>query len=387
MNQAMQPVGDASLAGGVLTIDLGAIRRNYRRLRDLAAPSRTAAVVKANAYGCGIEPVVEALAEEGCRVFFTALVEEAQRVRAVRDDQETNIYVLNGFPPGTAAEFARGRLRPVLGSREEVAEWAAFCRTRGERRRAGLHFDTGINRLGLRHDEAQDIAESDEVGAFVPDLLLSHFACADEPEHPLNREQIARFDAVSQCFPRLPRSFANSAAVQSGIARNYDLARPGIALYGGRALNEGDNPMEPVVRVEVRVIQLRHVAPGETVGYGAAWTARRPTRLALVSAGYADGYQRALGSADGRPGAKAAVVGRRVPVIGRVSMDLVALDVTDLPDDMVGRGTHIELIGPTVGVDELASHAGTIGYEILTSLGRRYARRVVDSEKDQAQSL
>jgi alanine racemase len=231
-----------------------------------------------------------------------------------------------------------------------------------------------MNRLGLRPDEAAALAESGLLTRFRPSLMMSHLACADEPGNALNARQLERFRRVRALFPDVPASLANSAGILSGPDFAFDLVRPGIALYGAEAV-EGRSPLRPVVTLEAPILQIREAAPGETVGYGATQTLRRPTRLAILSLGYADGYLRAASSSDSRRGAEAAVAGRRAPLVGRVSMDLTAVDVTDIPD--AARGTLVELIGPTIPVDEVARAAGTIGYEVLTRLGNRLIRHYV----------
>ena len=366
-------------AGATLTIDLGAIRRNYRRLRPLAGRAETAAVVKADAYGCGIGNVVPALAQDGARTFFVALIDEAIAARhALEGVPDARVFVLGGYTPGSAPLLAEHGALPVLGSLPEIEAWLADGGGPG----AALHVDTGMSRLGL------DPAECDAplVAAFMdrapPALLMTHMACADVTEHPLNRTQIERFADVRQRFPDIPASLANSAALMSGLAHDTALARPGIALFGGRALDGRDNPMEPVVRVDARIIQTRNVRAGESVGYGATWTAHRDRRIAVVSIGYADGYLRAATGGNGRPAGYAAIGGARVPLVGRVSMDLIALDVTELAPEQCTAGMTVEMLGPTVTVDDVADAAGTIGYEILTNLGSRYHRVIVDTEAE-----
>jgi alanine racemase len=366
---ATAPAPDAE-ACGILTIDLAAIVANWRELARRAAPAKCAAVVKADAYGCGTEPVTAALAAAGCTTFFVANLAEARRARAAAP--RAAIYTLTMLP-GTLATYAQDNLRPVIGSIEELAEWEAF-RTTGWNGAAALHVDTGMNRLGL---SAEDIAQLDPRATARRaglDLLMSHFACSDEPSHPLNARQMADFRDVRDLFPGIPGSLANSSGIFLGPDAHHDLVRPGVALYGSNPTPGHLNLMRAAVRLEGRVVQVRDVEVGDTVGYGAQWTARRPTRLAVVAIGYADGFLRAASASDGRPGAEAIVGGRPCPLAGRVSMDLLAVDVTDLPEKTPRRGDLVALLDETIGVDDLASHAGTIGYEVLTSLGRRYRR-------------
>jgi alanine racemase len=367
-------------AGGVLTIDLGAIVANWRALAGRAAPAACAAVVKADAYGCGMEPVARALAAAGCETFFVAHLAEARRLRAVAS--RAHIYVLNGLMPGTAAAYPSANLHPILGSRAEFAEWRAFAAATGWHGGAAIHVDTGMNRLGMSFEDAEWIsrqppAERDDIV-----LVMSHFACADTPEHPLNARQMAAFRAVRGLFPGVPASLANSSGIFLGPDALHDLVRPGVALYGGNPTPLHVNPMRPVVEVAGRIMQVRDVAAGETVGYRATWTARRASRVAIVSIGYADGFMRAASGRDDKPGAEAIIAGRRCPLAGLVSMDLLAIDVTDVPPDMARRGEHAILLGEDISIDHLASHAGTISYEILTSFGQRYRRVYRGSPSD-----
>jgi len=356
-------------AGGILTIDLGAIAANWRALRARAAPAQCAAVVKADGYGCGIEQVVRVLAKAGCETFFVANLAEARRARTAASGAA--IYVLNGLLPGTAPAYAGTNIRPVLGSVAELEEWSAFRTASGWRGEAALHFDTGMNRLGFPHEEAAQIA-----GRLGRDhgiaLVMSHFACSEE-EHPLNATQMERFRAVRAQFPGIAGSLSNSSGTFLGHEAHHDLVRPGVALYGANPTPGKPNPMQAVVTLQGRVVQLRAVEQGATVGYSATWTAQRPTRLAIVSVGYADGFLRAASASDRKPGAEAIVAGERCPIAGRVSMDLIAIDVTDVRDPPP-RGGLVTLLGDGIGVDDLAERAGTIGYEVLTSLGRRYRR-------------
>jgi alanine racemase len=372
----------AAEAGGRLTIDLGALAANWRFLRDRAQGAECAAVIKADAYGIGLEPAALALADAGCRTFFVAHLSEAARARETLP--EATIYVLNGLPPGTASAYARSNLRPILGSREEIEEWAAFCRAHGSRLPAALHVDTGMNRLGLRPDEALALKDDTRLSAFEPTLLMSHFVSSEIPDDLVNARQVAAFQAVRDAFPGIPASLCNSSGILLGGRPHFDLVRPGYALYGGNPTPDRQNPMQPVVRLEARIIQVREAKEGETVGYNGQWTARGPRRLATLSIGYADGYPRSASAteaklASGMPAGEAIVAGRHCPFAGRVSMDLLSIDVTDVPEGAAKRGEFATLIGDDLTLDEVGARAGTIGYEILTSLGRRYARSYIGS--------
>jgi alanine racemase len=359
-------------AGGVLTIDLRAIVANWRELKKRAAPARCSAVVKADGYGLGLKPVAVALAEAGCDTFFVALLEEARRLRAALPT--TTIYVLSGLNPDTAAEFRTLRAQPVLGSWPEIEEWDTFVQTSGEPLPAAVHVDTGMARLGLAADDVRVLADRLRLLHFKPSLLMSHLACADEPAHPMNAKQIGAFREIAALFPGTTTSLANSAGVLAHPDSRFDLVRPGIALYGGRAVIGAENPMRAVVRLDLRIVQVRQVATGDPIGYGATQSLKRDGRIAVCAAGYADGVFRAFGSSDKRSGAEAIVAGRRCPLVGRVSMDLMAIDATDVPASEVKRGDFATLIGDGISIDDLAAHGGTIGYEVLTGFGRRYAR-------------
>jgi alanine racemase len=362
----------AAEAGGILTIDLGAIEDNWRTLSRRAMPSECAAVIKADAYGCGIAKVAHHLALAGCRTFFVADLAEARAVRAVTG--EPAIYVLNGLMPGTAAAYAELRARPVIGSLVELAEWDAFCGTHQWHGGAALHVDTGMNRLGISANEAAALAPRIRAENHGITLVMSHLACAEAPAHPLNDRQIRLFREVRLLYRGIPSSLANSSGIFLGNAAHCDVVRPGVALYGVNPTPGRSNPMRAAIRLEGRIVHVRTVAKGETVGYGASWTARYAARIAVVAAGYADGYLRAASATNESPGADAIVAGKRCPIAGRISMDLLAVDVTALPDKAARRGDLATLIGDEITVDDLASAAGTIGYEVLTSLGRRYHR-------------
>lgn len=366
-----------AFTGGRLVIDLDALVENWRDLAEQAAPAECSAVVKGDAYGIGLDAAVRALTAAGCRTFFVALVSEGLAARSASPDAD--IFVLNGLPAGAAPVFAAARLSPVLGSQAEIAEWVDYRRSRGgDTPPAALHIDTGMNRLGISLGEVAALAANGTLpGRAGIELVISHLACADVPDHPMNRSQLKSFRAARALLPGVRVSLANSAATLTDRGYHFDLVRPGIALYGGGALTGYENPMRPVVTLEARIVQMRSVKAGETVGYGAAETTTRDARIAIVSVGYADGFPRSAGGRDGDPGALGSLGGIAVPLFGRVSMDLMAFDVTDVPSEFTRRGSHIELFGHHASLDAVAARAGTIPYEILTHLGRRYARRYI----------
>jgi alanine racemase len=358
--------------GGVLTVDLDAIIANWRRLEKTAVPAECSAVIKADAYGCGAEQVARALNKAGCKTFFVATIAEARIARAAVP--EAAIYVLGGYFQNTGEHYAKLDCRPVIGDLNELAEWDVFCRRTGWSGGAAVHIDTGMNRLGLTLSEAQAIIPRINAGDHGITLVMSHLASAEQLNNPVNAKQLAAFRGIASEFSGVPASLANSSGIYLGPHFQFDLVRPGAALYGVNPTPEADNPMQPVVDLKARIVQTRNVERGETVGYGGTWTARRPTKLAIIATGYADGYFRAASSSDGTRGAEIIVAGKRCPVAGRVSMDLIAIDITDLPPNAVRRGHMATLLGDGITVDELGHHFGTIGYEVLTSLGRRYAR-------------
>lgn len=363
-------------AGGLLTIDLAALAANWRILRDRAVGAECAAVVKANAYGIGIEQAVPALAAAGCRTFFVAHLSEAIRVRKVARDAV--IYVLNGLLPGTAGTYVEHNLRPVLGSEPEIAEWAALNRLP-----AALHIDSGMARLGLSLPETRQLAQAGTLpGTLNLSLLMSHFITSEEPDHPTNGKQIADFMAIRQLFPNIPASLANSSGLFLPHAPLFNLVRSGYALYGGNPCPGRPNPMQPVVRLEGRIVQIHTVPQGSGVGYNSRWVAPGTSRLATISVGYADGYPRSASGTDAKKQAGmatgAALIGDVLcPFVGTISMDLTIVDVSTIDPARITPGSLVTLIGDSLTIDKVGENAGTIGYEILTNLGQRYARRYV----------
>lgn len=374
MNAADAPEPHES---GLLTVDLAALVANWRQLAAMAGDARIdcAAVVKADAYGLGQAPVTRALSAAGCRTFFVANLVEGELARRLTPD--ASIYVLDGLTPGAGERLAAADLRPVLGSLAEIDEWATTARALGRPLDAALHIDTGMNRFGLPARDAGAAAARliEHTGHVRPALLMSHFVSSQLADAPINERQIADFDAARLLFPGVPASMANSSAVFLPQRPYYDLLRPGYALYGGNPTVRPDNPMRPVAHLRVRILAIREVSPGDTAGYDATWAARRPSRLATIGAGYADGVPVSASARADKTGGAAIVGGVRCPFVGRVSMDSIILDVTDAPLAAAQRGGWAELLGEEIGVGELAGRAGVIGYEILTRLGRRYARR------------
>ena len=361
---------DADIHGAVLTVDLDAVAANWRLLRDRVAPAACAGVIKANAYGMGAAHVIMALYRAGCRTFFVAHIGEGMALRILLPD--VDLHILNGPLPGTEGEFEKHRLIPVLNSLGAVELWSRYARRLGKRLERGLHVDTGMSRLGLPADELQTLSD-DTARLDGIDLayVMSHLACADDPDHPLNPQQLADFRAAQAMLPAAPASFTNSSGIFLGPDYHFDVARPGICLYGG-APSAGPNPMAQVVQLQGKILQVRQIDTPRTVGYGATWKAPRPTRIATVAVGYADGYLRSLSNS-----ASGFVGDVRVPLVGRVSMDLITFDVSGVAEHLVRPGMAIDLIGPHYPIDAAAADAGTISYEIITSLGARYHRAYV----------
>ncbi len=356
-------------APAVLTIDLDALAWNWRFLNDKATPARAAAVVKANGYGLGAPIVARKLAKAGCRLFFTAHLDEAIALREALADPAIEIGVLNGLCPGEEMIYRAHALFPVLNDLGQVAHWRAYCRDVGEHVPAALQIDTGMTRLGLPAAEVERlIADPGLMDGISFRYLMSHMACADTPDHPLNRQQLERFRRAVDAIPHTIAMLAASSAIFLGPEWHFDMVRPGVALYGGRPVDGVENPLRQVVRLDAKILQIQDVDAPQTVGYGASHKIEEPAKIATVGVGYADGYLRSLSGK-----ATAVLDGVTIPLVGRVSMDLLTFDVSKAPS--AKPGDWIQLIGPDHPVDALADQAGTIGYEILTGLGPRYARR------------
>lgn len=364
------PVGSAESAGAFLTIDLDAIADNWRLLKSkIGTDGDCAGVVKANAYGLGSGPVGKALFDAGCRTFFVAHVDEGVLLRK-SVPASASIFILHGAAPGAEEICASHALIPILNSLPQVRAWVALCGRWARRLPAGIQVDSGMARAGLDEADLETLLSTDGLlEAFEPRLIMSHLACADEPESLRNREQLKRFSAMRAKLPGIPASFANSSGVFLGSDWHFDLLRPGAALYGINPTPGKPNPMKPVVRLRGKLMQSRTVPANTPVGYGGTYVTTGTTRLATVSVGYADGFFRSLGNV-----ANAVCGDYALPIVGRVSMDMIIIDVTSMPEDLLYPGALFELIGPQRTVDTLADEAGTIGYEILTNIGNRYHR-------------
>lgn len=357
-------------AGALLRIDLDALCDNWRSLKAKLAGAECAAVVKADAYGLGAERVAPALYRAGCRSFFVAHLNEGIALRPALP-ADAAIYVLHGPHPGDEREFVRKRLVPVLNSLPQLQAWQGLARDVDAVLPAILQVDTGMARLGLALEEFEQVTSGPAaLHGVALKYVMSHLVSAEEPGNAVNRLQLARFRAALARLPGVRGSLANSSGIFLGDDYHFDLVRPGAALYGVAPVAGQPNPMRPVIRLQAKVLQTRSVAAGTAVGYSHTWTATRPSRLATLAVGYADGYLRSLSNrgiacCDGLP----------LPLIGNISMDTLIVDITDAPEGRIVEGGLLDLADPLNGVDAIAARAGTIGYEILTSLGRRYARR------------
>jgi alanine racemase len=359
-------------AGAVLTIDLAALVGNWLKMKSLAPAAETGAVVKADAYGLGAVHVAPALARAGCKTFFVAHLDEGIALRAALP--QARIFVLHGPNPGTEADFAGHSLIPVLNAPHQVAGWAAFAKTCGKAHPAALQVDTGMTRLGLNPAQFEALlADSTTLKALSLCLLVSHFACADTPEHPMSGQQIARFTEFSRRLPGVERSLSASSGILLGPAAQFDLTRPGIALYGGNPGNAATNPMRPVVTLSAKILQIHAADAPQTVGYGATHALTAPTRVATVALGYADGLLRGISNPE-KPVFGTVRGTFKARMIGRISMDLAAFDIGEVPEGLIAPGDSIDVIGKYADIDALAGAAGTISYELLTRLGPRLLR-------------
>jgi alanine racemase len=372
---AMDRADDEGVTGfdaACLTVRTSAIAANFRTAQKLASPSVVAGVVKADAYGTGLKPAAMALTDAGCDTFFVARLEEGMALRALA--RRARIFVLDGAQPDMVPALITHNLTPVLNSLSEIAAWSAAARSTKTQLDAAVHIDTGMNRLGLAPSELNTLAaeHARRLDGLRVVLWMSHLACSDEPDSKMNPMQLERFKTALAMLPEAPASLSASGGILLGKDYLFDMVRPGVALYGGAPHPGFANPFQPVVRLTAQIMQVRHATKGETVGYGAHYHLKRPSVLATAALGYADGIFRALSNSG-----SVAIAGVRAPIVGRVSMDLLTIDITDIPGP-VAAGDDVELIGETISLDEIAQAAQTISYEILTSLSRRARRQYED---------
>ena len=361
-----------------LTIDLAALSHNYKALLKKSGVAKLATVVKADAYGLGIDNIVPVLEEAGCECFFVATGSEANALRQITVDND--IYIMNGLTCD-GEELADKKLAPCLASAEELSKWIMLCEERNSNLPAAIHIDTGFNRLGICPDDWPEIANQIKDSLFTPQLIMSHLACSENKEHPKNRSQLQKFEAARLLFPDVTASLANSGGIFLGNDFHFDLIRAGIGLYGSVEFNTGDAQLQNVLSLHVPILQIRNVKKGETVGYGCDFIAHRDSQVAVIGIGYADGIFRHLGDLEDKPAsANVALEGQILPLIGRISMDLTTIDVTDF-EGTLEKGKMVELIGDNIKLADVAQRANSISYEILTRLGTRFKRYYKQSDK------
>lgn len=344
------------MTSATLTIDLGALVRNWRAL-DALTECETGAVVKANGYGLGADIVSKALLRAGARRFYVATANEGVELRTAIGSGP-DIFVFSGHMTGDTDAVRAGALTPLLNSVDQMLRHVEALPGHP----FGIQLDTGMNRLGMEPSEW--FAVRDIAIAQGPTLIMSHLACADDSDHPMNAHQLEAFHAMTDGL-EISRSLAATGGTLLGQAYHFDITRPGVGLYGGMPFEKA----LPVVSLDLPIIQVRDVVPGETVGYGNTWVAERDSRIATVSGGYADGLIRAMGS-----NATLFAADTPCPIVGRVSMDLITADITDLGE----TPDSLQLLGQHQTIETVATAAGTIGYEILTSLGQRYHRSIIE---------
>ena len=357
-------------SNNILTIDLSAIANNYRLFQNHVGENcQVAGIVKANAYGLGLQQVTSKLKELDCPQFFVATLDEAIELRKLH--KKAPIAVLGGLTQKAEKDYFGNNITPVLNTFSDIERWQTLARKENKKLAAIMHFDTGMNRLGFNDTQTNELMEKDLKELDVQ-LIMSHFACADKKDHPLTAQQATNFSKIAKHFPNAKKSLANSSGLFRGSSYHYDVVRPGYALYGGNPTAESQNPMQTVVKLDTHILQISECNKGDTIGYGATHTFNQKTRTATVAIGYADGFLRSNSS-------KAVLYyqGQPCPVLGRVSMDLVSIDIGNIRNIHPKQGDSVEILGPHQSIDNLADTAGTIGYEILTSLGSRYKREYI----------
>mgnify|MGYP000385005982 CR=1 FL=1 len=350
-----------------LIIDLKKLQQNYKIIQKRTPKSEVWAVVKANAYGLGVNQVANALIKSGCNTFFVATLDEGLELRNIT--KKSTIYVFHGVRGGQEKLFYNNKIVPILNDIGDIGVWKKFATTCNKKLPAAIHIDTGMNRLGFGLDDAM------ETQSFKLEFMMSHLACADDKDHPKNKEQLINFNRARKLFPGIKYSFANSAGIFSDKCYHFDIVRPGCSLYGVNPTKSQKNPVNNVIKLNSKIIQIRKLTKQETIGYGATAKLKSGSKIAVIPVGYADGYLRALSNHS-----YCYIDNIKTPVIGRISMDLITIDVTSLPDNKLYIGKEVELIGEKITVDDLANNAKTIGYEILTRLGSRFKRVYLNNE-------
>ena len=373
--------GITDLTGAQVVIDLGALVSNWKFLQSQFSGKICGAVVKANAYGIGVKPAVSELYSAGCRYFFVALPEEGEIVRTCAPN--ATIIVLNGLLPNQCKYYHSYKLIPSLNSEEEFYEWMSFKSEFPNEDPIVLHFDTGINRLGMQLNSLKKIAENFPVNLKNNSLILmTHLACADAPQDPKNNEQLANFNEYKKLFPNAVASMCNSAGIFLGPDFHFDIARPGIALYGAKSITNEPCHTLPIASLYAKVLQIRSVPSEETIGYGATYKVKKQSRIATIACGYADGFIRNINSKSNKHQPCVYIKEFRVPIVGRISMDQIQVDVTDIPESLCHRNTVVEFFGKNISVDEIAQWADTIPNEVLTGLSPRVTRKYLHSNSE-----
>ena len=360
--------------GGVLSIDLKALYKNYKNISSFANNCVVASTVKANGYGLGLEKVAETLYYAGCRVFFVSHLSEAIRLNDIMKFKKIIIYILNGLPENSIDEYIKGKFRPVIGSLEELHDWVNYNDPK-KLPPIALNIETGFTRLGLYQKDLDMVASiiKDKKNINVS-LIMSHLACAEDKDSNMNTKQLSLFKKAAKGFSDIPRSLCNSAGLFCGKNYHLELIRPGISLYGGYENIFKDLTIHPVVSLHVPIIQIKEVSRDVRIGYDATYKVNKKTLVGLISIGYADGFIRSLSSDNNKKKANAYINGIKTPIIGRVSMDITAIDLTNVPNEYCKRGKLVEILGPNQNIDQLSKNAGTISYEILSRLGSRFKR-------------
>lgn len=357
---------------GILTINLSALAQNYQYLQSkTGANCKIAGIVKANAYGLGLEPVIMALLKQKCPQFFVATLNEAIKFRSI--EKEAPVAVLGGLFPNAEDIYIKNNIQPVINSLDDLARWNRIAETQINKLPTILHFDTAMNRLGLSEEDARTLISNPDLYSHLNiDWVMTHFACADEENHDLTQKQTQKFSEIANHFPMAKRSLGNSSGVFRDVQYHTDMVRPGIALYGGNPTPEKQNPMYPVISLNAKVLQTRLCKKGDSIGYGASQVFKEDTYTATVAIGYADGFLRSNSNKG-----QLYFQNDPCPILGRVSMDLTTIDISNCPEKP-RQGDWVEILGPNQSIDDLATHAGTISYEVLTSLGSRYAREYIE---------
>ena len=369
---SQSPDSSEMLDGGLVSINLQALCANYAHMKALSKTAETACVVKADAYGLGLSEVAPALHQAGCGTFFVAQMGEALALRALLP--EVTIYVLNGLARDQAALFAEASLRPCLISQQQMSDWQSYCQSQKTAYPAALFIDTGFNRLGLSATDIADVSAAPEIfDGWELSLIASHLACADDPQHPMNKAQLESFKDARAQLPAAPACLANSGGVFLGDNYLFDMTRVGISLYGGAANGDNGAALETVVSLYAPLLQTRRLSLGESIGYGATFSAPHEMQIGIVGAGYGDGLSRHFGGVNGRP-AHVHINGQAAAILGRISMDSLAIDLTDMKEPPA-LGCAVEIFGDNHKLDTMAASAKTISYELLTSLGSRYKRK------------